>query len=166
MPNSFFSYSGSNGKVPSSISAAASVKADSQSTNAPVDVNNAAAPAPADNNDHNDSASPSSTSHTSTTPSSTPTPTSSGTCKKARSLNKLQKRSKHARVSQEKRAGAYDQGQKDGVQAAKNFASFNMSKLGFSRQYILDKASSKSDDYANGFLQGLNDGEAEVQKAM
>ena len=82
-------------------------------------------------------------------------------------MNKLQQRSQHARLALEKRApGAYEQGQTDGKQTAKNFAAFNMLKLGFTRQFILDKTSNKGDDYSNGFLQGLKDGEAEVQKAL
>lgn len=183
LPSSFFSYSGSKGKVPASVSASASGALSAPSTN----TTSAAPEQPTKNakDQHNDAASlPSSSPSATPSPSSaSPSPSSASvnatSCNthKGRSMSKLHKRSRHARVAHEKRDAAQDantKGYSDGVQAAKTFAAFNMSKLGFTQQYIHDNLatlgsgvvkSSNQGDYTDGFLKGLQDGETQVSKA-
>ncbi|THH29640.1 hypothetical protein EUX98_g4554 [Antrodiella citrinella] len=144
LPSTFFSYSGSGGKVPDSIAQTAK-----SSRRSDDEHNNLNAPG---------SSSPSSISQT-------------------RSLKRLEKRSRHARVADQKRDAAQTaqtRGHQDGVQVAKNFASFNMSKLGFTRQYVHDNLatlsagtvqSANEDDYATGFIAGLQEGQTDAQNA-
>lgn len=65
-------------------------------------------------------------------------------------------------------------GYQDGVDTAKLFAKYGMSKLGFVDQYILDHASQSgnakraadSQQYTNDFLKGMSDGETQVQQEV
>ena len=57
-------------------------------------------------------------------------------------------------------------GYTDGFTTAKVFASHNMSKLGFTGQYMMDKFGQMAEkDYKDAFMRGLVAGENMVQSA-
>ncbi|KIY50500.1 hypothetical protein FISHEDRAFT_38795 [Fistulina hepatica ATCC 64428] len=70
---------------------------------------------------------------------------------------------------------AYAKGYEDGFMAAKTFATYNLSRLGFTQQYIADTVAPLVPTvvsehgktyYVNGFMSGLGDGESTVDGAL